>query len=271
MEYKVLDIISNEVKNNKKVALATITRVEGSSPRKEGSMMGVKEDGTIFGTVGGGKLELVTIRWATKAMVKGKNRMYNFKLNDEEEEGSLHMQCGGEVDIFIKVFTPADRLLIVGGGHIALKLYELGKFLGFYSVIIEDREEFCNRERFPQADELRVGVIEEILSEYPINDNCYVVIVTRGHKHDEIALRSVIGSDARYIGMIGSKNKTEHVRNNLIESKISNELIDKVYAPIGINLGGETPEEIAFSIMAEIQLIKNKGSLLHLKDIKNRE
>jgi len=265
MEYKVLDTISDEIKQNKKAALVTITRVEGSAPRKEGSMMGVKEDGTIFGTIGGGKLELVATEWAKKCMKNGEDRTFNFKLNDEV--GSLHMQCGGEVDVFIKVFNPPDKLVIVGGGHVALKLYELGSILGFYSVIIEDREEFCNRERFPKADELKVGDIAEILSEYSLNDNCYIVIVTRGHKHDEIALKTVIRSKAKYIGMIGSKNKTKYVRDNLIKSGVSDELINKVYAPIGINLGGETPEEIAFSIMAEIQLVKNQGSLVHLKDI----
>ncbi|WP_459195884.1 XdhC family protein [Wukongibacter baidiensis] len=269
LEYKVLDMISYEVKNNRKVALATITKVEGSSPRKEGSMMGVREDGTIFGTIGGGKLELVATKWAEKCMANGKDQTFHFKLNDEE--GSLHMQCGGEVDVFIKVFNPPQKLLIAGGGHVALKIYELSRVLGFYNVIIEDREEFCNKERFPEADELLVGDIEKILTDYPIGDNCYVVIVTRGHKYDEIALRSVIESKAKYIGMIGSKNKTKYVRDNLIKSEIPNELINRVYAPVGINLGGETPEEIAFSIMAEIQLVKNGGSLQHLKDIKGTD
>lgn len=267
MEYKILDEVSNEIKENKKVALVTITKVQGSSPRKEGSMMGVKEEGTIFGTIGGGKLELVATKWAEKCMLNGKDETFHFKLNDEE--GSLHMQCGGEVEVFIKIFSPPHKLLIVGGGHIALKLYELSKILGFYSVIFEDREEFCNKERFPEADELKVGDIEKLLYEYSINDNCYVVIVTRGHKHDEIALRAVIKSDAKYIGMIGSKNKTRYVRDNLIKADISNDLIDKVYAPIGISLGGETPEEIAFSIMSEILLVKNQGKLKHMKDIKS--
>ncbi|WP_432408732.1 XdhC family protein [Wukongibacter sp. M2B1] len=269
MEYKLLDMISYEVKNNRKAALVTITKVEGSSPRKEGSMMGVREDGTIFGTIGGGKLELVVTKWAEKCMSDCKNQIFHFKLNDEE--GSLHMQCGGEVDVFIKVFNPPQKLLIVGGGHIALKIYEFSKMLGFYNVIVEDREEFCNKERFPESDELLIGDIEKILSEYPIGDNCYIVIVTRGHKYDEIALKSVIESDAKYIGMIGSKNKTKYIRDNLIKAEIPKKLIERVYAPIGINLGGETPEEIAFSIMAEIQLVKNMGSLLHLKDIKKTD
>lgn len=266
MEYKVLDEISNEIKLNKKVALATITRAEGSTPRKEGSVMGIKEDGSIFGTIGGGNLELVVIEHAKKCIENKESKSFNFKLTDDK--GSLYMQCGGEADVFIKVFNRFDKLFIIGGGHISLELYKLGKMLDFYTIIVEDREEFCNINRFPNADELKVGNIHEILDKYEIDDSSYIVIVTRGHKQDEISLKSVINTEAKYIGMIGSKNKTEYIMNNLKTEGISQKKLDEVYAPIGINLGGQTPEEIAFSIMSEILVKKNKGSLDHLKDIK---
>lgn len=266
MECQVLEQVSDEIKVNKKVALAMITRVEGSTPRKEGSMMGIREDGTIFGTIGGGKLELVVTETAMKCLNNGKSQTFSFKLTDDE--GSLHMQCGGEADIFIKVFKPHDKLVLIGGGHVALELYQLGKMVGFYTVIIEDREDFCNADRFPDADELKLGDIEKTLQEYPMDENCYIVIVTRGHLQDEVALKSVLQSKAKYIGMIGSKNKTKYIMDNLIREGVSQEILNKVYAPIGINLGGQTPEEIAFSIMSEILLVKNKGSLDHMKDIK---
>lgn len=262
----VLDSISEMIKANKKVALATITRVKGSTPRKEGSMMGILEDGSIFGTIGGGNLEAEVIKQAKKCMSIGKSNTFHFQLTDSE--GSLHMQCGGEAEVFIKIFNPYHKLYIVGGGHVALKLYELGKMMGFYTVIIEDREEFCNLDRFPKADELKVGDIEKTLMECPLDESSYVVIITRGHNHDEIALKSVIESNARYIGMIGSKNKTRYIMDNLKNEGISKEQLDKVYAPIGIELGGETPEEIAFSIMSEIVLIKNNGRLKHMKEMK---
>lgn len=268
LEYMVLDNISQTIKLNKKAALATITRVEGSTPRKEGSMMGIVEDGRIFGTIGGGKLEAEVIEQAKKCMLRGESKTFHFKLTDEV--GSLHMQCGGEADVFIKIFNPYEKLYIVGGGHVALKLYELGKLIGFYTVIIEDREEFCNFDRFPKADELKVGNIEEILVESSLDENSYIVIVTRGHKYDEIALKAVIESNASYIGMIGSKNKTKYIMDNLKSQGVTGEKLDKVYAPIGINIGGETPEEIAFSIMSEILLIKNNGSLNHMKEIKKK-
>ena len=266
MEYKILNEISDEIKLNKRVALATITRVEGSTPRKEGSMMGIKEDGTIFGTIGGGTLELVVMEKAKKCIINGESKNFNFKLTDDE--GSLHMQCGGEADVFIKVFNPVDKLVIIGGGHIGLELYELAKMLEFYTIIVEDREEFCNINRFPNADELKLGEIQEVLQEYSIDDSTYVVIVTRGHRHDEIALKSVIDSNAKYIGVIGSKNKTKYIMDNLKNEKVSQEKLDEIYAPIGLDLGGQTPKEIAFSIMSEILVVKNNGTLNHLKDIK---
>ncbi|WP_244282241.1 XdhC family protein [Maledivibacter halophilus] len=265
MEYKVLDSISEMIKSNKKVALATITKVEGSTPRREGSMMGILEDGNIFGTIGGGNLEAEVIKQAKKCMAVGKSDTFHYELTDSK--GSLHMQCGGEADVFIKVFNPYDKLYIVGGGHVALKLYDLGKMMGFYTIIVEDREEFCNIERFPRADELMVGDIEETLMKCALDENSYIVIVTRGHKHDEIALKSVIKSNAKYIGMIGSKNKTKHIMDNLKSEGISKEELKEVYAPIGIDLGGQTPEEIAFSIMTEILLIKNNGKLRHMKEM----
>ncbi len=265
MDNKVLDFILNEVKFNRKVSLATITRVEGSTPAKEGSIMAVKEDGSIVGTIGGGNLEHNVIKEAKKCMENSISKMFKFKLTNDE--GSLHMQCGGDADVFIKAFIPKDKMLLVGGGHVSLKLYELSKMMGFYTVIFDDREEFCNKDRFPKSDELIYGDINEKLSEYNIDENCYIVIVTRGHEYDEIALKDVLDSGAKYIGMIGSKNKTKHIMEKLLSEGYDKEKLSKVYAPIGIGLGGQKPEEVAFSILSEILLIKNNGKLSHMKDI----
>lgn len=266
MEYKLLDELSKKIKNREKTALAIITKISGSTPRREGSMMVISEDGIIQGTIGGGAFESEIINEAKKCIAEGKSKSYHFKLNDE---GSLHMKCGGEAEVFIKVFNTQNRLLIVGGGHIGQKLYVLGKMLGYYTVIFDDREEFCNNNRFPDADELQLGDIKEKLRDYPINSNCYIVIVTRGHENDEAALKEVINRGAGYIGMIGSMQKTEHIMNNLIKEGYDKKIFEKVYAPIGLDLGGETPEDIAFSIMAEIQIIKNGGKLRHMKELQS--
>ncbi|SHJ55408.1 XdhC family protein [Paramaledivibacter caminithermalis] len=263
MEHKLLEELTKKIKNGAKAALAIITKISGSTPRIEGSMMIISEDGTIQGTIGGGIFESKIISEAKKCMAEGKNKSYHFKLNDDE--GSLHMQCGGEAEVFIKVFNTQSRLLIVGGGHISLKLYLLGKMLGYYTVIFDDREEFCNHDRFPEADELQFGDIKEKLRNYSIDSNSYIVIVTRGHENDEIALKEVLNRGACYIGMIGSIQKTNYIMNNMIKEGYDKDVLEKVYAPIGLELGGETPEDIALSIMAEIQIIKNQGKLRHMK------
>jgi xanthine dehydrogenase accessory factor len=268
MENVVLQRLSEEITKNNKVALAMITKVAGSSPGPEGAMAVILEDGTIIGTVGGGKLEAVTIEKAKKCMEEGKNGYFTFELNNKDVEESIHMTCGGRAEVYIRVFNPKNKLILVGGGHISHELYKLGKYLGFYTVIFEDREQFANRERFPEADEIMLGDVAENLRNYTIDDSCYIVLVSRGHAYDEIALREVINSKAKYIGMIGSRNKVRTVFNNMRNEGVSEEALNRVYSPIGLSIGNETPNEIAMSIMAEILLIKNNGQLAHLKDIK---
>lgn len=264
MELEILNAIKSEVNKNKRAALVMITNIEGSTPRHEGSMMVVYENGNITGTIGGGKLELVCIHKAKEYLRTGESKKDVFELTDEE--GSLHMQCGGQAEIFFKIFKPDNKLLIVGGGHIALQLYELANTLKFETIIFEDREEYCNKDRFPNANELILGDIEESLANYPIDNNCYVVIITRGHNHDEVALKTVLNRNAAYIGMIGSRNKTKYVMDNLKKDGFDEKTLNEVYAPIGLKLGGETPEDIALSIISEIVLIKNGGSLKHMKE-----
>jgi len=261
MEKIIFQEILNGLKENKKMALCMITNTYGSSPGKQGFLMLVYEDGKSIGTVGGGVLEKEVIKDAVCAIKNGENKMSTYSLT----ESGLKSHCGGKVDVFIKILGNFEKLLIVGGGHIALELYKFAKLLGFYVVIFEDREEYGNKERFPHADEIIIGDIAESLRNYNINQNSYVVIVTRGHEKDEEALKEVIKKDAKYIGMIGSKNKVNHIFNKLKQEGYE-DYLKKVYAPIGIKLGGNTPSEIALSIISEIVLIKNGGKLEHCKE-----
>ena len=265
MEEKLLKEIYEGLRKGQKVALATITDIKGSTPRKKGSLMAVWEDGRICGSVGGGNIEYTVIAKAIECIKEEADREFEFELNDE---GDLHMQCGGKAIVYVKIFKPKSKILIIGGGHIGVELFKLAKILDFYTVIFDDREEFANEERFAGADEIVVGDIGEKLSRYPIDKNTYIIIVTRGHKCDADALKVTAESDALYIGMIGSKKKTEFVMKNLLSEGIKREALKKVYAPIGINISSEEPNEIALGIMSEILLVKNKGSLEHLKDIK---
>jgi xanthine dehydrogenase accessory factor len=265
MEEKILKAIYESLVKGNKAALVTITDIKGSTPRKKGSLMAVWEDGTIEGSIGGGNIEYTVIAKAIECIKEETGKEFEFELSDE---GDLHMQCGGKAVVYVKIFKPRAKLLIIGAGHIGVELFKLAKILDFYTVIFDDREEFANEERFASADEIIVGDIGERVSKYPVDKNTYIIIVTRGHKGDADALKVTAQSDASYIGMIGSKKKTEFVMNSLINEGIQKEALKKVYAPIGINISSEEPNEIALGIMSEILLIKNKGSLEHLKDIK---
>jgi xanthine dehydrogenase accessory factor len=265
MEYRVLDVLSEQIKHNKRAALAVITGVDGSSPGKEGAIMVVMEDGSIAGTIGGGKVEFEAINKIKECIKNGSGGNFSFELNDKPE--GLHMECGGRLSLYVKVFKPKDTLIIAGGGHIGLELYKLGKMMDFYTVIVDDREEFCNAERFPDADLLLPGSIADNLLNFNIDENCYIVIATRGHENDEAALNSVIRSSAGYIGMIGSRQKVSHVMGSLKEKGIPEDMLSRVYSPIGLNLGGDTPKEIAFSIMSELLIIRNNGSPKHMRDV----
>ncbi len=256
MDYLLFAKLAAALKQNKNAALAVLTQVDGSSPGKEGFMIAVFEDGSTYGTVGGGAIENIVIKFAKQNLITGKSCEYDFDLADG---GNTEMKCGGKNKVFISVFSSRPKLLIAGGGHIALELYKIGIQLNFSVVIFDNRPEFCNEERFPDAFELFPGDISENLKKYPVNDNCYIVIVTHGHIHDEISLRSVIQSNAAYIGMIGSKTKIPFIFENLKKHGVSDDFIKKVYSPIGLKLGGNTPAEIAVSIISEILIVKNKG------------
>ncbi|KDR95728.1 xanthine dehydrogenase accessory factor [Peptoclostridium litorale DSM 5388] len=267
LESEVLDIISSEIRNGKKAAMAVITHVSGSSPRKEGSVMAVMEGGKTAGTVGGGALENEVTRKALECIKAGENVSLSLELNDE---GDLHMKCGGRAQVFIKIFIPTKKLIIAGGGHVGQKVHEFGKAMGFHTVVLDDREEYCSRELFPGADELIPGDIYENMKAYNIGETCHIVIVTRGHSYDEQALEAGIGRGAAYIGMIGSKAKTQAVYENLLQKGVSKEELANVYAPIGIDMGGGTPHEIALGILAEITVVTNGARPVHMRDKKGR-
>ncbi|WP_339791638.1 XdhC/CoxI family protein [Tissierella carlieri] len=250
------------IENGEELAIATITRAEGSAPRREGAIMAVLEDGSIHGTIGGGALEKRVIELSLEAIKEGTSYSINLPLHTE----GLNMICGGEVDIFIDVYKRKPKLLIVGGGHVGYSIYQFAGLLNFDIVIFEDREEFLSAERFSLAHELVLGNIKEKLQQYPIDRDTYIVIVTRGHAYDEEALEAVVNSDARYIGAMGSKKKVMTMMRNLKEKGISEENLNRVYAPIGIKISDGSPEAIALSILSEIQLVRNDGALMHMKD-----
>lgn len=265
MEENILRQIYECLSRGERAALVTITESTGSTPRKTGSIMAVFKDGLTQGSVGGGTLEYEVIKSAVECIKNGDNLVFEHKLNDN---GELKMACGGETKGYIKLFKPRPRLLIAGAGHIGMDLCKIGRIAGFYTVVFDDRSEYANKERLPEADEIIVGDIGEKLSNYCINKDSYVVIVTRGHSSDGDALKAVVKSDAAYVGMIGSSKKVIHILKKMMDEGIEKELLEKVYTPIGIDIASEFPAEIAISIMSEILLVKNKGNLKHRKELR---
>ena len=247
---ELLEAALETLRTGETVALATIVRAHGSTPRATGTKMLVYPDGRILGTIGGGEMEKRVVEEAKAALARGGSRLMHYKLQ-ETESGDPGV-CGGENDVFIDVMAGKKRLLIIGAGHLGQKVGELGVFLGMDVIVFDDRSNYANKKRFPDAREIIVGDVGEELKRFPITPWCHVVIATRGHELDSVALAAVIDSPARYIGMIGSKRKRERIYGELAAQGINRELLDRVHAPVGLDIGAETPEEIAVSIMAEI-------------------
>jgi xanthine dehydrogenase accessory factor len=232
-------------------ALVTVVSASGSTPREEGAKMLVRPDGSIFGTIGGGSLEARVIKEAIGVIRQGKPKRHHFTLT-AKGAGELGMICGGDTDVFIEPILTQPTLYIFGGGHIALALAQMGRLCGFKIAVVDDRPEFAQAERFPEAKVILAEDFTSSFSRVKIDGPSYIVIVTHGHKHDEVVLEWAVGTPARYIGMIGSKTKNETVFKHLRARGISQQQLDGVHAPIGLEIGAQTPEEIAVSILAEV-------------------
>ncbi len=251
--YKAL---AEAIQQNRSVAVATVVKVIGSSPREAGSKMLVYPDGSILGSVGGGEMELGVIQAARAAIRDGKPRYLEVNLSNEARGDP--MICGGEMEIFVEPMLTGPTLLIVGAGHIGAACAELAKFLGVRVVVMDDRAEFVTPEKLPHADELYSGDIVEHLRTFETNFQTYVVLVTRLHTLDAELLNAIIDKPAAYIGMLGSRRRVITVFDLLKEKGVSEEALKRVHAPIGLEIGAETPQEIAVSILAEI--IKAKSA-----------
>lgn len=239
-----------------RAAVATIISIDGSTPRETGAKMLIRSNGTTLGSIGGGNLETLVCQEALKAMKKGESRVFHFDLTGEEaSEGETidtGMICGGNADIYIESIVSEPTIYIFGAGHISLYLAKLVKMIGFKLVVVDVGDTFANKERFPEADELYVEDFQVTFPKLKLIKPYYIVIVTRGHRYDQEALEWAVRTEAKYIGMIGSRKKNQTIFSNLEKKGIPKKLWENVHAPIGLNIHAETPEEIAVSIIAEI-------------------
>jgi len=239
------------VSEGNNAAVVTVIGTKGSTPREMGAKMLIREDGKIWGTVGGGCMEAEVWQEAMKAIREEKPRTVHFDMTGKEAEES-GMICGGVMDLYIEPIVPTPRVFIFGGGHISQFVSRVSAMVGFQVAVVDDRPQFANKDRFPEAQEVIAEEFPLALPKLKMNKSIYVVIVTRGHAYDQDVLEWAVGTDARYIGMIGSRKKIQTVYKNLEEKGIPREKFQRVHAPIGLNIGGVTPEEIAVSIVAEM-------------------
>jgi len=238
-------------------AVATIIGAEGSTPRETGAKMVVREDGTIFGTIGGGCLEGQVIEDAVKVIREEKPRIFHHDLTGTEATGA-GMICGGVLDIYIEPIIPTPTVFIFGGGHISLFVSKISAMAGFQVAVIDDRAEFASPERFPEAKQVIAEKFSLAFPQLKVNRSSYLVIVTRGHAGDQEVLKWAITTEARYIGMIGSGKKIRTVYQNSEEKGVAREKLQRVFAPIGLEIGALTPEEIAVAIVGQMIQVRRE-------------
>lgn len=236
------------------MALVTVVRAQGSTPQRAGAKMLVYADGRTVGTIGGGCYENDAFWKAREAIASGKSSLQHYDLNDDfaQENGLI---CGGRMDVHIDPLSPTPPLYIVGAGHVGWHLARAAADAGFRLHVIDDREKFANAERFPGA-EVVVESIPEWLHRADIAPSAYVVVVTRGHQHDLDAMRALAARDLRYLGLIGSRAKVARIYDALLAEGMPPECLQRVHAPIGLEIGAITPAEIAISILAELIAVR---------------
>jgi xanthine dehydrogenase accessory factor len=254
----IYSLITELEKEGKGGVLCTIIKSHGSTPRHAGSKMLVFPDGQSTGSVGGGEIESRVIQEALDAYLDGKPRVLDYKLVDPEA-GDPGI-CGGSVEVYIEPILPRPVVLIIGGGHVGKVTCSLAKWLGFRVVVSDDRIEFCSKQFVPDADEFYPVPMQELPGIFEITPHTFVVLTTRGSNVDIEGIAPILESPAKYIGVIGSKRRWLATRKGLIARSVSVDRLDKISSPMGLELGAETPEEIAVSIMAEIIMVRNGGT-----------
>lgn len=255
MNEEVFRAVNEAFERGESAALVTIIRTQGSTPQRVGAKMLVYPDGRTVGTIGGGCYENDAFWKARRALESRKPMVAKYELADDlaEESGLI---CGGQMEVYIDPLEASPHLYLVGAGHVAYHLGQLATPAGFRLHVIDDREKFSNAERFPNAIEVAVDDIPAWLEKTDLPPSAYVVILTRGHRHDLDALRALAIRPLRYLGLIGSKAKVARLHEALREEGVTVAHPDRLHAPVGLDIGAITPQEIAVSILAELIAVK---------------
>lgn len=254
----VLEEVVRLRRAGRKCALATIVQANGSIPSYTSAKLLVRDDGSMAGTIGGGCVEAEVWDAAREAMETGKPRRMSFSLGQDAayDNGLI---CGGQLEVFIEPIEPQPCAIIFGAGHISKSLCQVAGMTGFHTTIVDNRESFANRERFPEADEIFAAEYEDVFPKLAVNSCSYLIIVTRGHRDDMRVLRWAVSTNACYIGMIGSRRKALAVFKELEKDGTARESFERVSSPMGLDIAALSPEEIAVSVAAEMIAIRRRA------------
>ncbi len=265
MNHEIFAAIGEALTRGDEVALITIVSSNGSTPQRVGAKMLVFADGRTVGTIGGGCYENDALLKAREALRTRKAIRAKYDLNDDfaEETGLV---CGGQMEVFIEPLEAPPALYVFGAGHVGYYVARLASEAGFEVHVVDDRAAFANRERFPAAADVVVDDIPTWLAATTLPTSAYAVIVTRGHRHDLDALQALASRPLRYLGLIGSRAKVARIYDQLLaQGSITLEHLSHVHAPIGLDIGAVTPQEIAVSIVAELVAVR-RGRATALAD-----
>ena len=256
MNQEVFAALSEALKRGEEVALVTIVSSTGSTPQRVGAKMLVYADGRTVGTIGGGCYENEAFWKAREAIKQRKPITLNFELNDDfaQESGLV---CGGQMEVFVEPIEPSPKLYVLGAGHVGYFVAKMAHEVGFQVHVVDDREKFAHTERFGDGIDIIVDDIPAWIEAHELPPTAYAVVVTRGHTHDLDAMRALAARPLRYLGLIGSKAKVKRIFDALVEERTSPDTLKGIHAPIGLDIGAITPQEIAVSILAELIAVKH--------------
>jgi xanthine dehydrogenase accessory factor len=253
---EVFAAVAEALERGEAAALVTIVAARGSTPQRVGAKMLVFADGRSVGTIGGGCYESDASGKAREAIAARTPQLVHYELSDDfaQETGLI---CGGQMDVYIEPIEPSPELYIIGAGHVGYHLARLAHEVGFRVHVVDDREKFANRERFPTAEEVVADDISTWLASAALPPHAYAVVVTRGHTNDLEALRTLAPRELRYLGLIGSRAKVARMYDALTADGMPADRLTRIHAPIGLDIGAVTPQEIAVSILAELIAAKH--------------
>ncbi|MDQ2981738.1 MAG: XdhC family protein [Actinomycetota bacterium] len=287
-------------RGDEQVALATVVATRQSAPRPVGSKLAISEHGELAGSVSGGCVENEVYEEAQAVLAGSEPKLLSYGISDEQA-WSVGLPCGGEIDVFVErasweeiepvldaiergeritvvvgdgllhqEYGPPPRLLVFGAVDTAEALCVAAKQLGWHTIVADARGKFATPERIPSADELLVEWPDEVLARVEPDEDTAVVVLTHEDRFDIPALKGALRSDAFYVGALGARKNQERRRERLLEEGLSEEEIDRIAGPVGLDIGAETPAETAVSILAEILALRAGRSGGSLKDSKGR-